>query len=72
MKKLIALVALATIIALPAAAKTRSTALLRAPPIYASAPFQTNAVIINGVAVGWDPDPNVRLMLRRDAEQGID
>ena len=52
MKNLITAVALAALIAIPAAAAFAQSA---------------NVVIVGGQVVGQDPDPNVRLQLRRDA-----
>ena len=52
MKYLITAVALAALIAIPAAAAFAQSA---------------NVVIVGGQVIGQDPDPNVRLQLRRDA-----
>ncbi len=52
MTKLIAAVALATLIALPVA------------PAFAQS---SNKVIVGGKVVGEDPDPNIRFQLLRDA-----
>jgi hypothetical protein len=53
MKTLIAALALATVIA--------------APTFTQSAFAGPNDVIVNGKNYGTDPDPNVRLQIRRDA-----
>jgi hypothetical protein len=59
MKTLLSVVAVATIIASPAFAQ-------KAPKV------SPNAVVVDGQAVGQDPDPNIRFQLRREAEHGID
>jgi hypothetical protein len=59
MKTLLSAVAVATIIASPAFAQ-------KAPKV------SPNAVVVDGQAVGQDPDPNIRFQLRREAEHGID
>ena len=60
-KKLVTALALATLVASPAFAKTgpsRSSTTPTADPY---------TVIVNGDVVGRDPDPNVRLELMKDA-----
>jgi hypothetical protein len=74
MKKLVTALVLATLAATPAfAAKKRHTISPQAAAAQAYAPDDQNyhgvdqyTVIVNGRIVGRDPDPNVRLMLRRD------
>ena len=74
MKRLMTAFLLATLVATPAfAEKKRPTISLRAAAAQAYAPSNQNhqrvdslTVIVNGRIVGRDPDPNVRLMLRRD------
>ena len=53
MKTLVTVLTLATIIAAPALTS----------PAFAANP---NEVIVGGKVIGADPDPNVRLQLRRD------
>jgi hypothetical protein len=78
MKTFVATVALAAVVASPALAQTVD---LRAPPqqYYQSQydqfgrrdvvrPFDPNAVYDGYQYLGADPDPNVRLQLRLDAE----
>jgi heat shock protein HslJ len=67
MKKLITLAALATVIATPALAASKTTAGAASSYHYVASP----AVTFDGKQVGQDPDANVRLMLLRDAEAGI-
>jgi sarcosine oxidase gamma subunit len=61
-KKLVTALALATIVASPAFAKSHhsgsAAAAMAGPDPY--------TVIVNGEVVGRDPDPNVRLSLMRD------
>jgi hypothetical protein len=59
MKTLLSVVAVATIIASPAFAQKAQK-------------VSPNAVVVDGQAVGQDPDPNIRFQLRREAEHGID
>jgi len=73
MKKLVIAFVMATLVASPAFAKKRQTISPEAAAAQAYAPsdsdFSTvdsNTVMVNGQIVGRDPDPNVRLMLRRD------
>jgi hypothetical protein len=75
MKTLVTAFALAALVATPAfAAKKRQMISPEAAAAQASVPadqtYQTSdvyTVIVNGRIVGRDPDPNVRLMLIRDA-----
>jgi hypothetical protein len=70
MKKLVIAFALATLVTSPAFAKKRHVISPEAAAAQAYAPSDATAdpytVIVNGQIVGRDPDPNVRLMLRRD------
>ena len=81
MKTLVATVALAAVIASPAFAQTatrRAPAVQQYPSQYDQpygraegtprASNQANSVYENGQYLGADPDPNVRLELRRDYE----
>jgi hypothetical protein len=67
MKKLITLAALATVIATPALAAYKTTEGTSSSYHYVASP----AVTFAGKQVGQDPDANVRFMLLRDAEAGI-
>jgi opacity protein-like surface antigen len=82
MKSLVAAVALAAVVATPALAQTASR---RAPAQQDQAQYNesygrtdgqrhsavpSNDVYVNGHYVGSDPDPNVRLDMRRDNHQG--
>ena len=73
MKKLMTAVVLATVVASPAFAKERNAISPGAAAAQAYAPSGSDlftvdsyTVVVNGQIVGRDPDPNVRLMLRRD------
>ena len=73
MKKLLTAFVLATLVASPAFAKKSHAISPEAAAAQAYAPYDQNypvvdqyTVIVNGQIVGRDPDPNVRLMLRRD------
>jgi hypothetical protein len=73
MKKLVIAFALATLVASPAFAKKRHAISPEVAAAQAYAPSDSDismvdsyTVIVNGQIVGRDPDPNVRLMLRRD------
>jgi hypothetical protein len=67
MKKLIVgtTLALATLTAAPAFAKTHHMAAPGSDGSYASA-AGPNTVIVEGQVVGADPDPNIRFQLERD------
>lgn len=67
MTRLIPLVALAAVIATPAFARTRAIDARNAVAYQAA-----DAVDLYGKVVGQDPDPNVRLLLRRTAGAGHD
>jgi hypothetical protein len=73
MKKLVIAFVMATLVASPAFAKKRHAISPEAAAAQAYAPSDSDistvdsyTVIVNGQIVGRDPDPNVRLMLRRD------
>ena len=73
MKKLVIAFVMATLVASPAFAKKRQAISPEAAAAQASAPSGSDVstvdsytVVVNGQIVGRDPDPNVRLMLRRD------
>lgn len=73
MKKILLVLVLATLAAVPAVAKHRYTVSPQAAAAQASVPnghggpgVDGYTVISNGRIVGRDPDPNVRLMLMRD------
>jgi hypothetical protein len=74
MKKLVLAAALATLVATPAFAQYQSTyaphhvSMDRLAGIRAQAQpsMRSDDVYVNGQYVGADPDPNVRLELRRD------
>ena len=73
MKKLVIAFVMATLVASPAFAKKRHAISPEAAAAQAYAPNDSDistvdsyTVIVNGQIVGRDPDPNVRLMLRRD------
>ena len=70
MKKLVIAFVMATLVASPAFAKKRQAISPEAAAAQAYAPSDASAdpytVVVNGQIVGRDPDPNVRLMLRRD------
>ena len=68
MKKLITLAALATVIATPALADYKTTEPASSGYHY----VVSQGVSFDGKQVGQDPDANVRLMLLRDAQAGID
>jgi len=74
MKYLMTAAALATLIASPAfATQKQPTTYHRtaATDAYAAAPgiaYGSPAVVVDGKVVGADPDANVRLQLRRDAD----
>jgi hypothetical protein len=80
MKTLVATVALAAVIASPAFAQTRrAPAAVQQYPSQVDQTYgrsensprsgnQANSVYENGQYLGADPDPNVRLELRRDFE----
>ena len=65
-KTLITLAALATVIATPALAAYKTTE--RASSSY----YVSSPVEFDGKQVGQDPDANVRLMLLRDAQSGLE
>jgi hypothetical protein len=69
MKKLITLAALATVIATPALAASYKTTEQASPSYHY---VVSSPVSFDGKQVGQDPDANVRLMLLRDAQAGID
>jgi hypothetical protein len=69
MKKLITLAALATVIATPALAASYKTTEHASPSYHY---VVSSPVSFDGKQVGQDPDANVRLMLLRDAQAGID
>ena len=73
MKKLVIAFVMATLVASPAFAKKRHAISPEAAAAQAYASSDSDistvdsyTVIVNGQIVGRDPDPNVRLMLRRD------
>ena len=73
MKKIVIAFVMATLVASPAFAKKRHAISPEAAASQAYAPSDSDistvdsyTVIVNGQIVGRDPDPNVRLMLRRD------
>ena len=73
MKRLAIAFMLATLVASPAFAKKRPAISPEAAAAQAYAPSDSGlstvdryTVVVNGQIVGRDPDPNVRLMLRRD------
>jgi hypothetical protein len=73
MKKIVTAFVLATLLATPALAQKRHTISPQAAAAQASVPYNQTyptadpyTVIVNGRIVGRDPDPNVRLMLKRD------
>ena len=67
MKKLFAAAALAALLVSPAITRISSG---HGRPEFSSGPSATpwDAVIVEGKIVGQDPDANVRLDMRRDAE----
>ena len=65
MKKLIMTLALTAVAAAPAFAATHTKKTASARAAYAAAVYST-AVIVDGRAVGADPDPNIRQQLLRD------
>jgi len=67
MKTLLLSAALAVAIATPALARPPSHRGLYGVPFYRNP--QDDLVIVRGRIVGQDPDPNVRLSIRRDAEE---
>ena len=73
MKKIVIAFVMATLVASPAFAKKRHAISPEAAAAQACAPSDSDistvdsyTVIVNGQIFGRDPDPNVRLMLRRD------
>jgi uncharacterized protein (UPF0333 family) len=73
MKKLVIAFVMATFVASPAFSQKRHAISPEAAAAQAYAPSDPGAltvdpytVVVNGQIVGRDPDPNVRLMLRRD------
>jgi hypothetical protein len=64
MKKLVTALALSAFAATPAFAATHHRA-HAAPDAYAAA--DPNVVFVDGIVVGADPDPNIRLSLIRDS-----
>lgn len=74
MKKLLTVIALATLVASPALARNKAQISTNpdAMRAYASAGLNSYVVVSNGQIIGRDPDLNVRLSLLRDApaEQG--
>jgi hypothetical protein len=65
-KALVATLALASPLASPAVARTLSKHDEHLLPEYARIIQDPNVVIEDGRVIGRDPDPNVRLQLRRD------
>ncbi len=71
MKKLATALALATLIASPALAKTHRQLQNEAAQSYAAAPAayvtpRTGAIVDHGQYVGRDPDPSIRAQLLRE------
>jgi hypothetical protein len=73
MKKLLFAFVMAMLVASPALAQKRHAISPEAAAAQAYAPSDPGAltvdpytVVVNGQIIGRDPDPNVRLMLRRD------
>ena len=73
MKKLLIAFVMVTFVASPAFAQKRHAISPEAAAAQAYAPSDPDTltvdpytVVVNGQIVGRDPDPNVRLMLRRD------
>jgi predicted TIM-barrel enzyme len=66
MKKLLLALALTTVAAFPAYAAKHTSHSMSSEAQNAYAMQDPDAVVVNGDVVGRDPDPTVRLNLRRD------
>jgi lipopolysaccharide export system protein LptA len=66
MKKLVLALALTTVAAFPAYAAKHSSHTMSSEAQNAYAMQDPDVVVVNGDVVGRDPDPTVRLNLRRD------
>jgi hypothetical protein len=74
MRRLLTVLALATVVTSPALAGTShrhvSGRALYQDPYFANAYQDPNGIVTENRSYGWDPDPNVRLEMRRDALSG--